>query len=153
MTRYLLTHYIGTCERFNLGTAEEDYSECGAFHSPQRNQQWAAQWATGNPESPLNRFKDGTTVHVSVQSVSFFARAYGRNDLAQVRFIKGDARGWRGSRSTHALGGHVALCLWKSPCDLKGRQWNPLGFRILEIQTEPEIVEPSTAAVVAGSRP
>jgi type IV secretion system protein VirB8 len=153
LTRYLLTHYIGTCERFNLGTAEEDYSECGAFHSPQRNQQWAAQWATGNSESPLNKFKDGTTVRVTVRSVSFFERASGRTDVAQVRFIKATRLGGTGSDVlTHWIA-TVHYAYGKSPSDLKARQWNPLGFRILDIQTEPELVEPAAAVALAGARP
>ena len=35
-TRYLLTHYVTVCERFDFATAESDYEECGAFHSAQR---------------------------------------------------------------------------------------------------------------------
>jgi len=31
VTRYLLTHYVMVCERFNFATAESDYEECGAF--------------------------------------------------------------------------------------------------------------------------
>ena len=34
VTRYFLTHYVTICERFNFSTAESDYEECGAFHSP-----------------------------------------------------------------------------------------------------------------------
>ena len=153
LTRYLITHYISTCERFNLGTAEEDYSECGAFHSPQRNQQWAAQWATGNPESPLNKFKDGTTVHITIQSVSFFERANGRTDLAQVRFVKATRAGGTGPEVLSHWIATVHYAYGKSPSDIKTRQWNPLGFRILDIQTEPELVEPSTANVTVGLRP
>jgi len=32
--RYLLTHYVTVCERFNFSTAESDYEECGAFTPP-----------------------------------------------------------------------------------------------------------------------
>src|SRR2546423_13657862 len=49
VTRYLLTHYISVCERFNFATAESDYEECGAFHAAQRNQAWAALWNSNNP--------------------------------------------------------------------------------------------------------
>ena len=50
VTRYLLTHYVTICERFNLATAESDYAECGAFHSAQRNQLWYTQWNRANPK-------------------------------------------------------------------------------------------------------
>ena len=116
-----------------MAIAEEDYSECGAFHSPQRNQQWAAEWATGNPESPLNRFKDGTTVRVTVQSVSFFERATGRTDLAQVRFVKATRAGGTGpDLLTHWIA-TIHYTYGKASGDIRNRQWNPLGFRILDI--------------------
>src|SRR6185437_2006402 len=89
VTRYLLTHYIDTCERFSWGTAESDYEECGAFNSARRNQVWAAQWATSNPNSPLNLYKDGTTIRPHIASVTFFKRANGISDLAQIRYTKG----------------------------------------------------------------
>jgi type IV secretion system protein VirB8 len=75
VTRYLVTHYVTVCERFNYATAESDYEECGAFHTAQRNQAWYALWNPTNPASPLNTHKDGTTVHAEVSSVSFFKRA------------------------------------------------------------------------------
>ena len=75
VTRYLLTHYVTVCERFNYSTAESDYEECGAFHTPLRNQAWYAVWNPTNPASPLNVNKDGTTMRAQVESVSFFKRA------------------------------------------------------------------------------
>ena len=77
------------CERFNFSTAESDYQECGAFHTAQRNQAWYAAWNKTNPASPLNLYKDGTTIRAQVTSVSFFTRADGVTDLAQVRYFKG----------------------------------------------------------------
>ncbi len=88
VTRYFLTHYLTVCERFNFATAESDYEECGAFHSAQRNQAWYALWTATNPLSPLNVHKDGSRVRVQVISVSFFTRASGLSDLAQVRYLK-----------------------------------------------------------------
>ena len=93
VTRYFLTHYLTVCERFNFATAESDYEECGAFHSAQRNQAWYALWTTTNPASPLNVHKDGSTVRVQVNSVSFFTRASGLSDLAQVRYLKASRQG------------------------------------------------------------
>jgi hypothetical protein len=47
------------------------------------NAAWAVKWAMGNPQSPLNRYKDGTDLSVSVRDVSFIERAHGVHDLAQ----------------------------------------------------------------------
>ena len=89
VTRYFLDHYVTVCERFNFSTAESDYEECSAFHGAARNQAWYAAWDRSNPASPLNAHKDGSSVRVQVSSVSFFKRGNGLEDLAQVRYVKG----------------------------------------------------------------
>ncbi len=66
VTRYFLDHYVTVCERFNYSTAESDYEECGSFHTPQRNQIWYAAWNKSNPLSPLNAYKDGTSIRAQV---------------------------------------------------------------------------------------
>ena len=93
VTRYFLTHYITVCERFNYATAESDYEECGAFQTPQENEAWYASWNPSNPKSPLNVHKDGSTVSVRVEDVSFFKRASGIQDLAQVRYLTIESQG------------------------------------------------------------
>src|ERR1035441_1067298 len=90
VTRYFLTHYVTVCQRFNFSTAESDYEECGAFHTAQRNQAWYALWQANNPNSPLNLHRDGSLTRAQVQSVSFFERASGVSDLAQVRYMKSE---------------------------------------------------------------
>ena len=155
ITRYLLRHYVDVCGRFNWATAEADYEECGAFNSTRRNQQWAAAWATSNASSPLNIYKDGTSIGVRVVSVSFFERANGINDLAQVRYVK-VRRAQDGTEvsSTHWIG--TLQYTYSEPSkDPRVRQWNPLGFRILEFRPESETsadVRPS-AQVTPRSTP
>ena len=46
VTRYLLTHYVTVCQRFNFATAESDYRECGAFQSAGRNRDCSARRST-----------------------------------------------------------------------------------------------------------
>src|SRR5208282_6148179 len=81
VTRYFLSHYVSVCERFNSSTAESDYEECGAFHTAQRNQIWYALWKPENPNSPLNLHRDGSELRVQIESVSFFRRGTGVQDL------------------------------------------------------------------------
>jgi type IV secretion system protein VirB8 len=140
VTRYFLTHYITVCERFNLVTAESDYEECGAFHTAQRNQAWYALWNTNNPRSPLNMHKDGSSVRVEVQSVSFFKRANGVEDLAQVRYVKAERPGNGGAEHiTHWIA--TVQYVYSTPSkEPKMRRWNPLGFKIVELGLEPEVM-------------
>ena len=146
VTRYFLTHYLTVCERFNFATAESDYEECGAFHAAQRNQAWYALWTTTNPASPLNVHKDGSTVRVQVNAVSFFTRASGLSDLAQVRYLKAARQGSGAEESiTHWVA--TIQYVYAEPVKYpKTRRWNPLGFKIVDFRSEPEVlVEQSVA--------
>jgi type IV secretion system protein VirB8 len=139
VTRYLLTHYVEVCEQFYWSTAERDYEECGAFNSAGRNQVWAGQWALSNPNSPLNLHKDGSEVSVHVVSVIFFQRATGATDLAQVRYIRMTRMGdVAAEHPTHWIA-NVQFAYVKPSTDVLTRQWNPLGFRILEFRSEQEV--------------
>jgi type IV secretion system protein VirB8 len=140
VTRYFLTHYITVCERFNLATAESDYEECGAFHTAQRNQEWYALWTPTNPRSPLNLHKDGSSVRAEVESVSFFKRASGVEDLAQVRYLKSEHHsGEAAEHVTHWIA-TVQYAYADPPKDPRTRRWNPLGFKIVDLGSEPEVI-------------
>ncbi len=145
VTRYFVTHYITICERFNFETAESDYEECGAFHAAQRNQAWSTLWNKNNPGSPLNVHKDGSTVRAQVESVSFFQRGNGASDLAQVRYVKAERQGsGAGERLTHWIATlqYVYTTVSKDP---RVRRWNPLGFKIVELVSEPEVLATAQA--------
>jgi type IV secretion system protein VirB8 len=153
VTRYFLTHYLTVCERFNFATAESDYEECGAFHSAQRNQAWYALWTATNPASPINVHKDGSTLRVQVNAVSFFTRASGLKDLAQVRYLKA-ARQGAGAEETFTHWIATIQYAYGEPAkDPKSRRWNPLGFKIVDFHSEPEIlVEQSVANDATAAR-
>jgi type IV secretion system protein VirB8 len=140
VTRYFLTHYVSVCERFNFSTAESDYEECGAFHSAQRNQAWYALWTSTNPDSPLNLHKDGSSVRVQVNSVSFFTRASGLSDLAQVRYLKAVRQGAGSEESFTHWVATIQYAYGEAAKDPKTRRWNPLGFKVLDFRTEPEVL-------------
>ena len=151
VTRYFVSHYISVCERFNFATAESDYEECGAFHAAQRNQAWYALWNPSNPSSPLNVHKDGSTVRVQVEAVSFFQRASGVTDLAQVRYLKAERQG---SGVDERLSHWIATIQYAFAApskDPRVRRWNPLGFKVLELSTEPEAALESAPAKPATS--
>ena len=149
VSRYLLTHYVTVCERFNYATAESDYEECGSFHTAQRNQAWYALWNPNNPASPLNLYKDGSTVRAQVSSLSFFKRANGVVDLAQVRYVK--AR--RASGSTHDEMTHwiatIQYAYADPSTDPKLRAFNPLGFKVVDFRPEPEVLNETPPAAEA----
>lgn len=157
VTRYLLTHYVTVCERFNFATAESDYEECGAFHAAQRNQAWYAAWNRTNPDSPLNVNKDGTTIRAQVVSVSFFERNNGVGDLAQVRYLKARrVSGGADEKVSHWIA-TIQFAYGDPPTDPKVRRWNPLGFKIVEFKPEAEVLTETprdeSSSARAGGRP
>jgi type IV secretion system protein VirB8 len=143
VTRYFLTHYVTVCERFDFATAESDYQECGAFQTAQGNEKWYARWNPNNPASPLNLYKDGSTVRAEVSAVSFFKRANGITDLAQVRYrtVKQPAGG--GTPDVTDWIATVEYAYVKPSGDPKTREWNPLGFKIVDFETEREALTDS----------
>lgn len=146
VTRYLLTHYVETCEQFYWATAERDYEECGAFNSAARNQQWSEEWALSNASSPLNLHKDGSEVSVHVVSVSFFKRATGTTDLAQVRYTRTTETGDDTAEHTTHWIANIEFAYAKPSSDIATRQRNPLGLRILAFRTEQEVPGESAPA-------
>lgn len=146
VTRYFLTHYITVCERFTFATAESDYEECAAFHAAARNQAWQALWDRANPSSPLNVHKDGSSVRVHVSAVSFFKRATGVEDLAQVRYTKLRRTSANASDEvTHWIA--TVQYVYGDPSNDAGiRRWNPLGFKVVEFRSERETLPPENAA-------
>jgi type IV secretion system protein VirB8 len=155
VTRYFLDHYVTVCERFAYATAESDYEECGAFHTPLRNQAWYAQWNRSNPASPLNVYKDGTTIRAQVSAVSFFTRGSGVADLAQVRYIRSKRAGGTAEEQKTYWIATVQYGYGEPSKDPKTRRWNPLGFRIIDFRAEPEVLaEPApmaTAPIVSSA--
>lgn len=142
LTRYFLNHYISICERFNYTTAESDYQECGAFNSNGMNALLSKRWNKSNPESPLNQYRDGTTVTAQVTSISFFERSNGVTDLVQVRYVKSKRMPSLSEEvKTHWIA-TVQYAYAKPSQDARVRRWNPLGFKIAEFKSEPEILDP-----------
>lgn len=140
VSRYFLAHYITVCERFDYPLAESDYQECAAFNAARVNQALYAKWNRANPGSPLNVHKDGSTASVRIESVSFFRRAGGEADLAQVRFarIERQEEDTPGS-ATHWIAS-IEYRYGKPPDDPRTRAWNPLGFEVLDLRIEPEVL-------------
>jgi type IV secretion system protein VirB8 len=140
VTRYFLDHYVTVCERFNFSTAESDYEECSSFHAPARHAVWVSTWDRGNPQSPLNLYKDGSSIRAQVSAISFFTRGNGGEDLAQIRFTKARRVGGTGSDQVSHWIATIQYVYGEPSTDPRVRRWNPLGFKIVDYRAEAEVL-------------
>lgn len=153
IARYFLARYVEACERFDYAMAEHDYTECGSFNSHRLNEALYQHWMRGNPRSPLNEHRDGSTVAVRIEAVSFLGPTSPRGRLAQVRF----ARVTRQADGARQRTGHwIATLSYRfngPPRSSAVRQWNPLGFEITALERRREMLHQvdHEAAVKAGS--
>ena len=144
VTRNLLQNYVIARERYFYGTAEADYELVASQNSPRLNQEWAALWSTNNPLSPLNTYKDGTSIRTQVRSVTFLKLESGRDKLAQVRFSRYTRAGGTGDEQISHWVSTIEFAYVQPSKDDKWRSLNPLGFRVVEYRREPEV---ATAAM------
>jgi type IV secretion system protein VirB8 len=147
VTRNLLQNYVIARERYFYGTAEADYELVASQNSPSLNQEWAALWATNNPTSPLNVYKDGTSIRTQVRSVTFLKLESGKDKLAQVRFSRYTRPGGTGEEQASHWVSTMEFAYVPPSKDDKTRSLNPLGFRVVEYRREPEV---AAAGVTLG---
>jgi type IV secretion system protein VirB8 len=152
VTRFFLDHYVTVCERFNFSTAESDYEECASFHAPARNSAWVSLWDRSNLLSPLNRYKDGSSIRAQVSAITFFKRGNGGEDLAQIRFTKTRRAGGTGGDEVSHWISTVQYVYGEPSKDPRVRRWNPLGFKIVDYRSETEVL-PAPEPVGNGTEP
>lgn len=138
--RHLLAEYVTHRERYVAALAETDYEETGAFHTAAMNEAWAHQWARSNPESPLNRYADGSRVTVQIRSIAFLKRDPA-GDVAQVRFRRAVQPAAGAQERLDDWVATIASTFVRPSDDLKTRTANPLGFKVLEYRREPEVTD------------
>lgn len=140
VTRYFLSRYVRTCERYVYASAYNDYAECGAFNSPELNQEHYRRWVPSNAESPFNVYGQNTVLRTQIVSITFLEGAPNRS-VAQVRYLVGTRKA---SGSNERITHHIATITYRyaTPSrDVKVRQWNPLGLRIEDFRRELEVPE------------
>jgi len=145
VTRNLLQNHVIARERYFHGTAEADYELVASQNSPRLNQEWAALWAADNPASPLNIYKDGTTIRTQVRSVTFLRLESGNDRLAQVRFTRYARAGGTGEEQPSHWVSTIEFAYVQPSKDHRWRSLNPLGFRVVEYRREPEVAASGAA--------
>jgi type IV secretion system protein VirB8 len=88
-----------------------------------------------------------------VSSVSFFKRANGVGDLAQVRYVKVKrSAGSANEETTHWIA-NLQYAYTDPSSDPKMRGWNPLGFKVVDFRPEPEVLPEGTPTTALAAKP
>lgn len=143
--RYFLTQYVRTCERYVFAIAYSDYAECGAFNSPQLNQEHYRRWVLTNPASPLNLYGRNTTLRPQVVSITFLDQAPDQS-VAQVRYLIGTGKAGITSEQVSHYISTITYRFATPSRNAKVRQWNPLGLIIEDVRRELEVPEFSSTS-------
>ena len=144
ITRYFLTHYLTVCERFDFATAESGLRGVRRL-SFRAAQSGLVCIVDGNQPVISSQYLQGRQLCPSsgqVGDILHTAQAACRTSpryATSRRCAKGVA--WT-KKFTHWVA--TVQYAYADPAkDPKTRRWNPLGFKILDFKSEPEVmVEP-----------
>jgi len=150
VTRHLMHLYVVAKERYVRELAPEDYAQVGTMQTAQLNQRQLREWDRENPDSPLNRYRDGTTLTVKVHAITFLHHDPQDVGLVQVRFSTVLHPAGGGAERQSQWIATIAYRYEGVPADSVDREANPLGLRIREYQKEPEVAT-ALDAVGAGT--
>lgn len=153
VTRHFLSEYVTARERYFYAIAEKDYRTVGAMNSSKLNMEWSAAWDRANTESPLNRYKDGTTVSVTIKGINFLPLADGSKDIAMVRFSTGTRQGGTSTEHIQHWASTVRFTYVEPSHDEESRALNPIGFRVIEHRREPELPQEEPLKTGSGEEP
>jgi len=101
-------------------------------------QRFYALWDRGNPLSPLNLYKDGSSVRAQVGAITFFKRGNGGEDLAQIRLPRPGAWVVVGGEADVALDRHGSVTSMVSVQRPENPALESVGIQIVDYRSESE---------------
>lgn len=145
LTQSFLVQYVIAREGYNYDAVRSDYRKVGLWSTGEARATYVAAMQATNGDSPLARYANGTTIDVTVKSVTSLSKG-----VAMVRF----------QTQRHDAGGPpvdprdwvtvVSFGYTSSPLSIADRMINPLGFQVSRYRRSYEVL-PAPAAT-ADSR-
>ena len=89
-------------------------------------------------------------MRAQVTSVSFFTRADGVTDFAQVRYFKAKRQAGSAEEARTYWIASIRYTYAAPSSDPTVRRWNPLGFKIVDFRPEPEVGGEAAAPTAAA---
>jgi type IV secretion system protein VirB8 len=144
LTRSFLVQYVIARESFDAASVQENYRRVGLWSTGEARERYVAGMSATNPGSPLAALPRGTSVDVTVRSVSSLSA-----DTALVRFSTTQTDpGAQPQAAQH----WASVITWRfSNADMtaEDRLTNPLGFQVIryrrDAETLPEAAAPAQA--------
>jgi len=135
VTKSFIVKYVIARETYDPQDLNRNYDLVRLMSSLDESQRFDKDVASGNPKSPVERYKTTTTRTVRISSVSFLDQ---KKKTAQVRFTTTET----GHNETKEES-WVAILTFRyinAPMDEKDRLNNPLGFQIITYRVDQEIL-------------
>ncbi len=131
MTKFFLRRIVILRETYTRGQLQSNYDQSVLFTAPQARNQLKAAFSFENSDGPYKRYGELGTASVQFVNISFLAR-----NIAQVRFIRTDAKG--GSEFNSRWVATVEYRYVSQPASEDARGVNPLGFQVVNYRLDPE---------------
>ena len=136
LTKSFIVKYVIARETYDSQDLNRNYDLVRLMSASEEGRRFEESIASGNPSSPIERFKTTTTRSVKISSVSFLDK---KKKTAQVRFITTEA-----SRNEFQENYWVCILTFRyinAPMDENDRLNNPLGFQVVSYRVDQEIVK------------
>lgn len=136
VTKSFMVKYVIARETYDPQDLNRNYDLVRLMSVSNEASKFNDSVANGNPQSPVERYKNTTTRTVKISSVSFLDQ---KKKTAQVRFIATEA-GHNEMRQDY----WVAILTFRyinAPMDENDRLNNPLGFQVISYRVDQEIIK------------
>ena len=144
LTQSFLVQYVIAREGYNYDTVRSDYRKVGLWSTGEARGSYVTAMQASNADSPLARYRSGTTIDVTVKSVTSLSKG-----VAMVRFLteRHDAGGPSSDpRNWVAV---VRFGYSSAPLSIADRMVNPLGFQVTRYRRSYEVLPQAATSAPA----
>jgi type IV secretion system protein VirB8 len=134
IARYFLAKYIRAREGYAFSKVDQDYLQLAIMSTTQEFRQVQAYLLPRNPDSPVNKLGERGTLDIKIKSIAFI-----KQNVATVRYMKIERNAGSVVRQTHWIS-TVEFIYDQTPMSARDREVSPLGFKVTEYRTDPEVI-------------
>lgn len=133
VTKYFAARYVRAREGYVWSQAKENFETVSLLSAQAEQVRFATLYRGSNPHSPQNVHGRGSTVNVTIKSISLINAR-----VVSVRFLSTITRA-DDVRTTHWVA-TITYSYVNTPVSSSDRLVNPLGFIVSDYRADPEVV-------------